>query len=220
MQRSYGVVWREGALPPVSGKLELGPRALRLEGRARACELPYERVSNVHVGRSNGERIDGRPTVVVERRFGSPVTISTVAQPSLVGEIVERLAAVQVAAEEPRLMLLVVPIKPSSLEAVRELLAAGPPFDPAQLPGLDRHEVFLTQTEVVFLFESAAGADALAPVLANPDVWGAAAAWREHLAGPPRIADQVYSWKQSEVRGDVYYLPTPGPGDSDGGDIY
>jgi hypothetical protein len=117
-------------------------------------------------------------------------------------------------------MLLVVPIKPAHHEAVRELLEAGPPFRPDQVSGLARHEVFLTQTEVVFVFESAVGADALAAALGNPEVWEAAASWRKHFDGPPRIGEQFYSWKPTDVPGDVSYLPTPGPGDSDGGDIY
>jgi hypothetical protein len=36
MVRSYGVVWREAALPPAAGKLELRARRLRLEGIADA----------------------------------------------------------------------------------------------------------------------------------------------------------------------------------------
>ena len=39
-------------------------------------------------------------------------------------------------------------------------------------------------------------------------------------AGPPRVGEQVYSWTPADVPGNVSYLPTPGPGDSDGGDIY
>jgi hypothetical protein len=112
-------------------------------------------------------------------------------------------------------MLLVIPIKPSSYESLRELSAAGPPSDPGEVPELERYEVFLTRTEVVFLFDSALGVDALR-ALADK----AAASWREHLEGPPRIAEQMYSWAPTEVAGDLYYLPTPGPGDSDGGDIY
>jgi hypothetical protein len=167
--------------------------------------------------------MDGRPAVVIERRAGSPVTISTVAQPSLVGEIAERLAALQLGAERSRHMVVVVPIKPGALEAVRRLLAAGPPFDPAQLAELDRHEVFLTETEVIFLFESRLGFEALAPVLTEPEVWATAGALSEHVAGALRVGEEVYSWKAGDVPGEpgeVFYLPTPGPGDSDGGDIF
>jgi hypothetical protein len=220
MERSYGVVWREGTHPPIPGKLELRARGLRLEGLASVCDLPYAGVSSVRVGRTRGDRIDGRPSVVVERRFGPPVAISTVAQPSLIGEIAERLASLQLGGEQNAHVIVVLPIKPASREAVRDLLEEGPPFDPDRVAGLDRHEVFLTQAEVVFRFDSRLGGDALAPLLTEPDVWAAAGAWREHVAGPPRIGEDVYTWSAGAAADGLSYLPTPGPGDSDGGDIF
>jgi hypothetical protein len=95
MRTSYGVVWREGASPLAAGKLELLPLGIRLDGLEGTQEIPYELLASVRVGRLAGERIAGHPSVVLERRSGAPVTISTVAKPSLVGEIVARIAALQ-----------------------------------------------------------------------------------------------------------------------------
>lgn len=67
--------------------------------------------------------------------------------------------------------------------------------------------------------ESGLARDALAE-LSRLEIWQAGSAWYEHLEGPPRIAENVYSWSRVEAEGDAFYLPTPGPGDSDGGDIY
>lgn len=220
MRTSYGVVWRDGASPLATGKLELLPRGIRLDGLEGAQEIPYEFLAGVRVGRLAGERIDGRPSVVLERRTGAPVTISTVAKPSLVGEIVERLAALQLGEDLPRRIAVVLPIKPEARDAVRGLLENGPPFDPEQMTGLDRHEVFLTPQEAIFLFDSQLGADALAPLLADPELWRAAAGWRDHIAGPPRIAEDVYSWERRHELDELSYLSTPGAGNSDGGDIY
>jgi hypothetical protein len=220
MQKSYGVVWRDGERPVVAGKLELLARGVRLEGRERSEDIPYDRVAGVHVGRSPGERLDGRPSIVLERRGGEPLTISTVAQANLVGEIAERLAELQLRAQPARRLLVVLPLKPGSSDAVRALLESGPPFDPDAIGGLDRHEVFLTSSEVVFLFESRSGLDALTAVITQPTVWQAASSWREHLGGSPRVAEDVYAWSRSEEPANVYYLPTPGPGDSDGGDVF
>jgi hypothetical protein len=201
MRKSYGVVWQEDMLPLATGTLELLPRALRLEGLAGSHptvrEIAYEGVVGVRVGR-DAERIDGRPTVVVERRTGLPITIATVPQTSVVGEIAERLTALQLGPEASRRTALVLPLKKAAREAVRRLLESGPPFDPEQITGLDRHEVFLTSEEAVFVFESKLGAEALEPLLAEPELWKAAAAWREHLAGPPRLAEDVFSWTRSE----------------------
>ena len=99
--------------------------------------------------------------------------------------------------------------------------ACGPAAVPArvQVPGLDRHEVFLTSDEAIFVFE-ASRADALEPLLAQPELWQAAAAWHDHVAGPPRIAEDAFSWARADDSEGVSYLATPGPGDSEGGDIY
>jgi hypothetical protein len=220
MQSSYGVVWREGTAEPATGKLELLPRALRLEGRDRSQEVPYEDVTAIRIGRSGADRINGSPAVVVERLEGERVIISTVAQPSLIGEIAERLAALQLGARKNRRIVVVLPLKPDAHEPVSALLRQGPPFDPASIEGLDRHEVYVNGNEAVFVFESALGADALAPLLTDPKLWESVSAWGQHIAGAPRIAEEAFSWSRAQVDADVFYLPTPGPGDSEGGDIY
>jgi hypothetical protein len=220
VERSYGVVWKEGSRGPVTGKLELLPRELRLEGLDSTRTVPYEDVASIRVGRSASDRINGGASVVVERRLGDPITIATVAQPSLVGEIAERLAALQLGARTSRRVVVIVPLKPGANASVSRLLKQGPPFDPRTIEGLDWHEVFLTSDEAVFVFESQLGAGALTALLGDPKLWEAAVAWGEHVAGPPRIAESVFSWSRGEPAEDVSFLPTPGPGDSDGGDIY
>jgi hypothetical protein len=220
MHSSYGVVWREGTGEPATGKLELLPRALRLEGRDGSQEVAYEDVAAIRIGRSRADRINGGPAVVVERRKGERVIISTVAQPSLIGEIAERLAALQLGARKNRRIVVVLPLKPDAHEPVSALLKQGPPFDPASIEELDRHEVYLTGEEAIFVFESALGADALAPLLADPKLWELLSAWSRHVAGEPRIAEEAFSWSRPQADEDVFFLPTPGPGYSEGGDIY
>src|SRR6266516_1727934 len=171
MERSYGVVWKEGSRGPVTGKLELLPRELRLEGLDSTRAVPYEAVASIRVGRSASDRINGGPSVVVERRLGDPITIATVAQPSVVGEIAERLAALQLGAETSRRVVVVVPLKPGEHARVSRLLKQGPPFNPAAIAGLDRHEVFVTSDEAVFVFESKLGSGGLAALLAEPKLW-------------------------------------------------
>ena len=97
MRTSYGVVWREGEEPLVAGKLELRPSGIRLDGLNGSRDISYRLLTGVRVGRLAGERIDGRPSVVLDRHRGAPIMIATVAKPSLMGEIVEKLAALQLA---------------------------------------------------------------------------------------------------------------------------
>ena len=48
-------------------------------------------------------------------------------------------------------LVVVAPLREGAQERARELLAEGPPFDPEETV-FDRHEVFLGEREVVFLF--------------------------------------------------------------------
>jgi hypothetical protein len=100
MRTTYGIVWREGEEPVSSGKLELLPLALRIEGRAGRYDLPYAEVAAVRVGRSRDDRLGGRRSLVVERRTGKPLTIATVGQAGLVAEIFEHLAQLQLAEDD------------------------------------------------------------------------------------------------------------------------
>jgi hypothetical protein len=52
----------------------------------------------------------------------------------------------------------------------------------------------------VFIFESDLGAGALEALLAEPELWQSAAAWHDYLAGPPQIAEDVFSWTRTAVR--------------------
>jgi hypothetical protein len=97
MQLSYGIVWREGNLPLATGKLEFLARALRLDGlvgsQRTTLELGYGSVVGARIGRTAAERLDGSPTLILERRSGPPIRITSVPQSSLLADIAERLAA-------------------------------------------------------------------------------------------------------------------------------
>jgi hypothetical protein len=217
MEPSYGVVWREGAKPLARGKLELLPRGVHLDGmtgdEAVSREIAYDLLSEIHIGRSPEERVNGQTALVLEPRIGAPISIASVAQAGILAEIAERLAELQIGTAGRRRVAIVLPLLPGSGDAVRALLADGPPFDPEQIR-LDRHEVLLTSDEAIFLFESRLGANALDPLLEDPALWERAAAWHEYLAGPPRIAEDVFSWTRDTFRIDESLLP---PGLRNGG---
>ena len=115
-------------------------------------------------------------------------------------------------------LTIVVPLEPGARERAEGLLMEGPPFDP-QAAGLERHHAFVTDYEAIFLFESE-DKDAVTRLAEDSSLWAAAAGWSELVAGPPRIAKDVYSWARPHPREDVFFDSTPGPGDSEGGDIY
>jgi len=109
-----------------------------------------------------------------------------------VTQLAHEVAALE-ARRHGRAFVVVVPLQEGKHELVREFLAEGPPFDPGGI-GLERHEVFLTEREAVFLFESPKGARVLERLLAEPELWDVASAWQHSAAEMPRLAEEVFRW--------------------------
>lgn len=49
---------------------------------------------------------------------------------------------------------------------------------------------------------------------------GHASAWGQYIAGAPRMAEEAFSWGRPAPDEDLFYVSTPGPGYSEGGDIF
>ncbi|HVS85034.1 MAG TPA: hypothetical protein VHD91_05350 [Gaiellaceae bacterium] len=94
---SYAVLWSEPGRPTRAGKLELEPTGLRLEGSLgergtrEVHRVFYEDVESVHVGRANGERIAGRPCLVLELAVGGPLRIGSLQGLGVLSELAEQL---------------------------------------------------------------------------------------------------------------------------------
>ena len=200
---SYAVIWRNGTDPTYAGKLELGETVLHLRGSSSGGTLdrrsiPYSDIGAVRIVRSPSDRLNGSPTVVLDRRAAASISIAAVNGIGIVfelGDVLAELAAKEATASSR--VVVVVPIRRGARERVRHLIAAGPPFDPESMP-LEHHRVFVTEREAVFLFEGPDVRTSIEQLVRRPRVWKAAAAWKDCLAGPPRIADEPYSWVSSE----------------------
>jgi len=194
MSRTYAVTWRNGSGVVHSGKAELRARALRLDAGGTAIEdVRYEDLSGVSIGRTPKERIANRPTLILERRQREPVRLASVSELGIISELAERLVDLHTGQLSARNRIMVaIPLREGVEDAARSLLDAGPPFD-LEEAGLRRHEVFLTEREALFLFETA-DETALRSLLAEPSVWAAATAWAELADGPVRIAEEAFSW--------------------------
>jgi hypothetical protein len=78
-------------------------------------------------------------------------------------------------------------------ERVNELLKAGPPFDPAE-HGLESHGVYVSEGEVVFLFEGPEVEWIVDAMIDEPTIAPAFEAWRPLIEGQPHLARERYSW--------------------------
>jgi hypothetical protein len=115
-------------------------------------------------------------------------------------------------------VVLILPLREGARQHAAELLRGGPPFDPEGV-GLERHHAFVSDDDVVFVFE-ADDLDAAERLIGGESFWDAGQAWSDLVAGPPRLAEEAYSWVRPHTPEDVMFEPTPGPGDSEGGDVY
>jgi hypothetical protein len=103
METSYAVKWREASGHLFLGRLDLGPTALILEGRDGAEDavirtIDYEELDGFHLAQSTGERLDGKPTLVVERARGDVLVTTAVVHAGLLQELVHRLSELRLLA--------------------------------------------------------------------------------------------------------------------------
>ncbi len=95
-RRSYAVIWRSGDGPIRPGKLVLAPVSLQVEagtpgGQLSALRIRYADVASVEKA-TPGERIHGRPTMLVRRREREPLSIAALDGPGSAHELMERLS--------------------------------------------------------------------------------------------------------------------------------
>jgi hypothetical protein len=198
MTLSYAVVWHEPPHEARSGKLELAESALRLVGTApdgadEITEIPYRLLERTRVASAPGERMGGRPTLVVERRGEEPIEIASVGGIGVVSELAEHLCRLLAPEAPGSWALVLLPIRDGKEEQVRVLLEQGPPFDPERA-GLRQHHAFVADHHVVFLFEAERDLPSVRQLLSGGKLWRAAAAWRATIAGPPLVSRPIYSW--------------------------
>jgi hypothetical protein len=89
-------------------------------------------------------------------------------------------------------------LKPGAEPQAAELISAGPPFDP-QESGFERHAIYLSATEVMFVFEAHEVEWLVDALVGEPYNWmldEAIDKWRPLVDGPPRIAREVFSWER------------------------
>lgn len=193
---SYAAMWAEAEDAPCSGTVALAGEGLTLTGSAlpvgEARLVRYADVVGVEVVRDPSSRLNGYPTLRIQRRGGPTLRVSTIGL-GVLGEL-NGMLATAVATEQPRLVGIVVPLRKRSLAEAAALIERGPPFDLAAL-GVVRHEVLLSAREVIFLFEGKRLDQTVQRLVRDPSVWQAASGWARVIAGPPRLAEQRFGWQ-------------------------
>jgi len=94
-------------------------------------------------------------------------------------------------------VLRVVDVRDDDADQPPVLVDEGPPLEIEAL-GLERHQVFVSEHEAVFVFEGKNAAAAVNALMHSPDVLKAAVRWRRILAGRPRLAEERFAWRKAD----------------------
>ena len=198
----YGVTWRGSDGGQARGSLvldgaELVLRGSRAEGSLERIHVPLTKIANVRIGRSEEDRIRGERSVVIELRDGGTIAVAPIGAAGAVFELADLVVELgaQAVGRETAPVVVVRPLRAGAAARARELVSDGPPFDLEEAE-LDRHIVFVTEHEAVFLFEGEHARDTLDRLLRRPRVLREAARWRDVLAGRPRLGEESYTWRR------------------------
>lgn|SRR5512133_3904892 len=91
-------------------------------------------------------------------------------------------------------LVVTLKLREGTHERAAELVAEGPPFDPADL-GLARHAVYLGDDLVIFTFEGEGVEQRVRSVSNDPVRSTSFAAWMPLLDNRPALAHEVYYWE-------------------------
>ena len=101
-------------------------------------------------------------------------------------------------------LAIVAHLKPGSEQRAEQLLGEGAPFDLNE-SGIARHNVYLSASEVVFVFEGHEIewiVDELIDEPFHPTIQDALAQWREIVEGTPHLARERFGWERASDERD------------------
>lgn len=191
---SYVVTWQERGATPIAGRIRFESGAIAFEGRDERDQrvwrtIRYDDLRALRLVAEDEDPATGR-VLLVETTAGQVVIRCAELHTEVLQQLAGRIADLELT--QQRRAVVVLPLRADAEARAHELAAAGPPFDPSELP-LVSHELLLTSGEAIFVFESPSHV-ALESILDALDVWAAAATWSDLVAGPPRIASVAYAW--------------------------
>ena len=93
---SYAVLWSEQEGPAHAGKLELGASSLVVDGLNGSGRIRREfsigDVMSFRIGRGRGERLGGRPALMLQLTQGRTLRLATLAGAGVLHEVVDHIS--------------------------------------------------------------------------------------------------------------------------------
>ncbi len=200
MAAEYAVAWCESDGPRFVGRLSLEAEGLHLRGASAEGDL-WDRVlapddiAGVRLVRPGRDDVEGSRSVVVKRGDGSCLSVVAVDGAGVLFEIASLAAELSGRARRVSSGVAVeVPIRRGHRDRILELVRHGPPFDPAAVPALESHDVYVGRDHVIFIFRGEDVRDAVEKLMHTRSVWTAAADWTRSIGGRPYVLEHGYAW--------------------------
>jgi hypothetical protein len=113
-------------------------------------------------------------------------------------------------------LCIVLPLRQGRAGEAKALLRQGPPIDPVN-GAFERYAAFVSEREAILVLEGPGVGTAQIP-WTDVTAWKEGDRWKRCLRAGPRVAEVIHSWKRPPELDGVSFGPSPGPGDSEGGD--
>ncbi len=197
----YAVAWSDGDHQRHLGRARVEDLALVLEGTPpggvrRTLRIPAADMRAVGLNRWRPS-----PAVAVESPDGEVVVELLLGGWGAAHQLENAIASARADApsssseEEPAMtdqIAVLAEIRPGKRAALEHSLAQGPPFDLGK-EGFEHHEVFVGDTDVVFIFTGPGAAGELRRIAATPELFRQAIHMADILAAP-RLLEQTFHW--------------------------
>jgi hypothetical protein len=115
-------------------------------------------------------------------------------------------------------LVVVIPLREGTTAEVRALLTGGPPVELSE-GDLDSYAAFVSSREAVLVLNGPVVNPGAGGAWLDVSAWKEGAAWARCLDAPPRLAEHASSSQRPPELTGVFFGPTPGPGDSEGGGL-
>jgi len=206
----YAVAWSDARHQRHLGRARVEDLALVLEGTPPGGVRKTVRIAAADMGGVGLNRWRPSPAVAVQGPGGEIVVELLLGGWGAAHQLENAIASARAdapsaAGEEEASMTdqiaVLAEIRPGKRADLERALADGPPFDLAR-EGFEHHEVFVGDTDVVFVFTGPGAAAELRRLAATPELFRHAIHMADILAAP-RLLEQTFHWHRRGSRAHV-----------------
>lgn len=197
----YAVAWNDPSHRRHLGRARVEGDGLVLEGTPPGGVRRTLRIAAADITGLGLNRWRPAPAVSIEAPDGEVVVELLLGGWGAAHQLQSAIAAAQDAVRAPTSkggptmtdqIAIVAEVRPGKRADLERMLEHGPPFDLAK-EGFEHHEVFLGDTDIVFVFTGPGAASQLRRMAATPELFRQAIHMSDILAAP-RLLQQTFEW--------------------------